>query len=140
MDNYVLDTSALITFIENEEGADTIESILLKAIEKLATVYISVATSIELFYISLQEQGMGVAEERITLLENLPITVLDISYEDMKIIGTLKANYKISFADSCIAAIAKLNSAILVHKDPEYNQLDTEVKQLKLPFKHKQSL
>lgn len=136
-DNYVLDTSALITFIENEEGADTIESILLKAIDKLVTVYISIASSIELFYISIQEQGIEVAEERTALIESLPITVLDISYEDLKIIGSLKANYRISFADSCIAASAKIYSAKLVHKDPEYIQLDKEIKQLKLPFKHK---
>jgi predicted nucleic acid-binding protein len=41
----------------------------------------------------------------------------------------------VSLADACIAGLAKSKEAILVHKDPEFEQLDNEIAQLKLPYK-----
>ena len=51
------------------------------------------------------------------------------------IAGRLKATFKISLADAIIAALAKIQNAILVHKDPEYEQLHMEIKQITLPYK-----
>ncbi len=42
-----------------------------------------------------------------------------------------------SFADSCIAGLAKFMDATLVHKDPEFEQIEDEVKQFKLKYKKK---
>lgn len=47
----------------------------------------------------------------------------------------LKAKYRLSAADAWIAALAKENNAILVHKDPEYEQIQNEVQLLNLPYK-----
>ncbi len=41
----------------------------------------------------------------------------------------------LSFADSCIAGLAKFKQAKLVHKDPEYEQIQNDIEQLKLPYK-----
>jgi PIN domain nuclease of toxin-antitoxin system len=49
MKEYVFDTSALLTYIENEEGIETVESLLMKALNK---IFISTVTMIEMFYIS----------------------------------------------------------------------------------------
>ena len=40
-----------------------------------------------------------------------------------------------SFADCCIAALARSRQSTLVHKDPEYEQVENEIMQLKLPYK-----
>jgi hypothetical protein len=40
-----------------------------------------------------------------------------------------------SFADSCIAGLAKFKNAVLVHKDPEFEQIEEDVKQFKLKYK-----
>jgi len=47
----------------------------------------------------------------------------------------IKAFHKLSVADAWIAALAKERCAILVHKDPEYEQLENYVRTLKLPYK-----
>ncbi len=47
----------------------------------------------------------------------------------------LKARFRISLADALIAAFAKRSSAILVHKDPEYEALADQVRQEALPYK-----
>ncbi len=137
MTQYILDTSALITYIENEEGNDQIESLLLQALEQQIRLLISVVSTIEVFYISLQEQGQEVALERLKLIQTLPLEQVDVDSSFIQIIGELKATKSLSFADCCIAGLAKSVDAILIHKDPEFEQIEDEVQQLKLPYKHK---
>ena len=91
-----------------------------------------------MFYTTVQEQGEDLAQDRLQLLKVLPIVVREISIKEVEAIGLLKARYKISFADSCIAGLAKVESATLVHKDPEFKMV-TDVKQLPLPYKSKNS-
>jgi predicted nucleic acid-binding protein len=55
----------------------------------------------------------------------------------IKIIGKIKAKKAMSFVDCCIAGLAQFKQATLVHKDPEYEQIEDEIKQLKLPYKAK---
>ena len=52
-----------------------------------------------------------------------------------KIIGEIKASKSMSFADCCIAGLAQIHKAIIVHKDPEFEQLKDEIKQHRLPYK-----
>lgn len=66
-------------------------------------------------------------------LSKMKITPLN--KESIKFAGEFKATKNISFADSCIAGLSRLKHAILVHKDPEYDQVKNEIKQLKLPYK-----
>ena len=47
----------------------------------------------------------------------------------------LKAEYHISVADAWIAALAKERNATLVHKDPEFEQIKSELQVLELPYK-----
>jgi PIN domain nuclease of toxin-antitoxin system len=53
MSNYVLDTSALLAYIENEEGADEVETLFVNALDSTIEIFISTVTCIEIFYISL---------------------------------------------------------------------------------------
>jgi uncharacterized protein len=137
MKEYVFDTSALLTYIENEEGIETVESLLMKTLNEDGKIFISTVTMIEVFYISIQEQGRNVAEERLSLIETLPLIQESLTPNITKIIGEMKAAKSMSFADCCIAGLSKSKKAILVHKDPEFEQLEDEIKQLKLPYKKK---
>ncbi|MBK9208373.1 MAG: PIN domain-containing protein [Anaerolineales bacterium] len=47
----------------------------------------------------------------------------------------IKSAHSLSLADSVIAAIATQHNAILIHKDPEYEQLQNVVEMEKLPYK-----
>jgi predicted nucleic acid-binding protein len=135
MSNYVLDTSALLAYIENEEGADEVETLFVNALESTIEIFISTVTCIEVFYISLQEQGNVVAANRLKLIENLPLIQEPLNQQLTKIVGEIKASKAMSFADSCIAGLAKFKNAVLVHKDPEFEQIEEDVKQFKLKYK-----
>jgi len=135
MNKYVLDTSALLAYIEKEEGAEQIETLFLQALERKTDLFISVISCIEIFYISWQEQGKEIAIERLKLIEDLPLNQEALDKEIINIIGEIKATKNISFADSCIAGLSKFKQAILVHKDPEYDQIENEIRQFRLPYK-----
>jgi len=135
MNEYVLDTSALVAYIENEEGVGEIENLFSKALDDEIELFISVVSCIEIFYTSWREQGEKVARERLKLIEDLPLIQEPINEDLIHIIGEIKAERQRSFADCCIAGLAKFKRVTLVHKDPEYEQIENEIQQLKLPYK-----
>ena len=49
--------------------------------------------------------------------------------------GKLKARNSISIADAYIAALSQIHSGVLVHKDPEYEKIVSEIKEYRLPYK-----
>lgn len=75
------------------------------------------------------------AKKQIEIMNQLAITRVESSQELGLIAGRLKATRKISFADAWIAATSIFYNAILVHKDPEFECIEDEVKVLKLPYK-----
>ena len=135
MSRYVLDTSALLAYIENEDGVADIERVLMETLDGQHTLYVSVVSCIEVFYISLQEQGQRVATERLQLLKDLPLVQEPLHGDVVALIGEIKASHMMSFADCCIAGLAKQKHAILMHKDPEFEQLEHQISQHKLPYR-----
>ena len=73
---------------------------------------------------------------RIKLMNVLAMIRVESSQELGLIAGKLKANYRLSFADTWIAATAIFYDAILVHKDPGFEQLKGKLEMLKLPYKN----
>jgi predicted nucleic acid-binding protein len=135
--DYVLDTSALLAYIEDEAGADTIEALLTSALDERDRLYVSTISVVELLYISQREQGVQAARERLVFLQDLPFIELPVDKLSVSLVADIKARKPMSLADCCIAALAILHEATLVHKDPEYEQVASEVIQLKLPYKPK---
>ena len=133
--DYVLDSSAFLTLFEDEKGAETVQKLLERAKKEEVAIFVCFATFAEVFYITFREQGQEEARKRVKLMSRLAITRVESSEELGLIAGRLKATHKLSFADAWIAATAILYDSILVHKDPEFEQLEDEVKVLKLPYK-----
>lgn len=106
-----------------------------KALDDEIVLTISIVSCIEVFYISWQEQGEQTAVERLQLINDLTIIQEPVDSQLIRIIGEMKAAKTMSFADCCIAGLAKFKQATLVHKDPEYEQIASEIKQIKLPYK-----
>ena len=132
---YVLDTSALFCLKDNEEGSNKVEELLEKASHKQCEVLISFITLMEYYYICLMRYGDDIARQAYLQVSLLPIKAIE-SNEDLRITAAqLKANYPISVADAWIAATAVNYTAVLVHKDPEYDSLGGALKCLVLPYK-----
>ena len=135
MEIYVLDTSAILTYLEDEDGADFVEHLLIKAENREIFIYIAFITLTEVFYITLYEKNEIEAQRRIDLIKALEIQIIE-SDEIFNIsAGKLKARYRISLADAYIAALCENCRGILVHKDPEYESLSVLIKEYRLPYK-----
>jgi len=133
---FLLDTSALITLIEDEPGAERVKSLLL-----LETVLLPCTALLETYYITLQEQGADIAEERHALLKRLPATILwEIEEPALLAAARLKAAHRISFADAIVAGFASYHRATLVHKDPEFEALEGDIRLEALPYKKKEEI
>ncbi len=113
---YLLDTSAILTLIEDEPGADRVEELL-----RTGEVLLPFIAALETYYITLREANASEADQRLFLLRQLPVRWLD-RVDDAVIVaaGHFKAHHHISFADCLVAAFAAGAGAVLVHKDPEY--------------------
>ena len=130
-DVYLLDTSALLTFMEDEEGADEVDRIL-----RGGQIVLPFIVLLEVYYITLREKGEDMADKRYAFLKSLDGEILwDLKEPLLLTAGRFKGMYRLSLADAIIAAFAKDRGAILVHKDPEYKVLGSEVRQLVLPYK-----
>jgi predicted nucleic acid-binding protein len=130
-DRYLLDTSAILALMEDEDGADRVEEVLRRG-----EVLLPFPVLLETYYISLQERSEPVADERYALLRHLPATeIWSVDEPTLLTAARLKARFRVSFADALIAACAVRSSAVLVHKDPEFEVLADQVPQEPLPYK-----
>jgi predicted nucleic acid-binding protein len=131
LEEYVLDTSAILTLMEDENGADRVAELLHEK-----KIWLPWLVLLEATYITRQEQGEAEATRRYALLKQLPAEIVWTGDE-----GTLlkaaqfKADYPISLADALIAAFADQKAAVLVHKDPEFELLDDLIPLEALPYK-----
>jgi len=117
--SFVIDTSALMAFIEKEEGAERVRDILRKD-----TIIIPWLTILETVYISQRELGEEESITRYALIKKLNAKIIwDADEAILLNAARIKANHSLSLADSVIAAIAHQQKATLIHKDPEYETL-----------------
>jgi predicted nucleic acid-binding protein len=134
---YVLDTSALFSFTEDEPGCEIVEKILKTGKKAGCQIFLSFISLTEIYYITWQERSEDIAKELIILVKSLPLQIVNSNERIALSAGRIKANHRLSLADSIIAATAIEKKAILVHKDPELSGISNYVKTLELPFKEK---
>lgn len=128
---WLLDTSALLSFIGDETGADRIEQAL-----KQPTTLVPWPVLLETHYISLQEEGQAEADRRIALIKQLKVEILwGMDESTLLTASKLKAERRVSLADAIIAAFAIRRGAVLMHKDPEFDALTGLLPMEALPYK-----
>ncbi len=125
--SYVLDSFALIGYLENEPFAQEIEDLLQQAKKGLPRVYLHALHLGEVYYITLREQGKDVADLAYTRIKRFPIKLVEAINEELLLTAAaIKANYPISYADSFAAALAKVKNASLFTGDPEFRALEED--------------
>jgi ribonuclease VapC len=124
---YVLDSYALIGYLENEHFANRIEQLLKQAKKGGASLYLHVLHLGEVYYITLREQGSNLADLAYSRIKAFPLTFIDQIDEKLLLTAAaLKANFPISYADSFAAALAKIKSCALLTGDPELKMFENE--------------
>lgn len=132
-DLVVLDTSAILTLIEDEDGADRVEALIRSGRAVIPWVVL-----LETHYVSLQEHDRGEADRRYALLVESGVRVLwAIDEPTLLTASEIKGGHGLSFADALIAAYARRSGGLLVHKDPEFEPLGQVQALEALPYKRR---
>ncbi|HID95425.1 MAG TPA: PIN domain-containing protein [Candidatus Latescibacteria bacterium] len=131
---YILDTSAIFAFREDEEGCDKVESLLREAQAGEVEVYASFMTYMEAYYRVIQIEGEEAAKSMYAELKSLPIYRVDVNEAILLQAGEIKAKHRLSVAGAWIIATALNIEGTLVHRDPEFGQVEGKVSVLKLPY------
>jgi len=122
-ETFVLDACALIAFLNDESGADIVENLLEKAKHGLNDLVMNKVNLLEIYYGIYRDDGFETASGIMQTIENLPIQIIS-SLSDKVFLeaGRLKAEHRISLADSIAIAEANVRDAQLVTAD--HHELD----------------
>lgn len=125
---YILDSSALIAFIRNEEGADLVEKLLL---DDSSAIYMHAVNLCEVYYDCIRAVGEEKADKLVdAIIAGNVVIREDMDVDFWKYAGKLKSLGRISIADTFAVALAVREDAQLVTSD--HHEFDPLVAQGKL--------
>ena len=123
----MLDSFAVIAYLNNEAAAPFIRDLLKQARRKTAQLWLSIINYGESLYIIERERGLFAAHRTISLIDQLPIAIADANRSSTFIAAHFKARYSIAYADAFSASLAKTKDAQLLTGDPEFKALEAEI-------------
>jgi ribonuclease VapC len=132
---YVLDSFALLAYLQDEPVASRVEKLLENAGKEKCRLFLSLLNLGELFYIIERRGGVAKAQEALALIRQLPITVVPADEQVVLAAAHIKANHTLSYADAFVAAVAMQEDAIILTGDPEFQTVESivEVEWLETP-------
>ena len=125
---YVLDTWAVIAYLEDESSAPQIADLIASAHEEQIPVHMSVVNAEEVWCIIAREVSEEEANSSIKELRDLRIQFVDADWEITREAARFKSQHRMSYADCYAAALAKSKKADLVTGDGEFKPLDGQIK------------
>ncbi len=121
----VLDSFALIGYLENEAFSGRVENLFYQARQNKIRIHLHAIHLGEVYYIIFREQGADLADLSFARIKALPLLYIDVIDENLlRTAARFKAIYPISYADSFAAALAVNQKATLLTGDPEFKMLE----------------
>lgn len=120
---YVLDTFALLAYLQDEAGSARVTELLRLASQQKARLLLTLINFGEAIYITERRRGLGGAMDIIRSVEELPVEQVEVRRELVFAAAHIKASNRLSYADAFAAALAMREKAILVTGDREFEPL-----------------
>lgn len=124
----VLDSYALMAFLEDEPGADFVRNLIFKAVESDTNLLMSVVNLGEIWYSIARTNSPEIADQYVHEIKGMGIEIVDVDWNLTRQAAVFKAGGNISYADCFAAALAKTKKAELVTGDKEFKPLEGEIK------------
>ena len=128
MASQVLDSYALLAYLRDEDGAESVQALLEKASRKDAPLLMTEVNYAEVKYIVLRKDGKEAWREVGKSLSSLPIEFVPATRGLADTAANFKAGHRISLADAFASALAQEKKAELVTGDPEFKAMEKEIK------------
>jgi len=125
----LLDSFALLAYLNRESGFEIIKSALAKAQKSGIFLVMNEINIGESYYILFRKRGKEKADYFLeNILPGLPITALANDFQQVIDAARIKAEYSLSFADCFAVATARRESATIMTGDPEFKKIEHFVK------------
>ena len=125
---YVLDTWAVIAYLEDEPSGEQVEDLIATAHEEQTPIYMSVVNVGEVWYTLAREISEAEANASVKSLRDLRIQFEDATWDITQEVARFKWQHKMSYADAFAAALAKIRKADLITGDTEFKPLVGEIR------------
>ena len=116
----LLDSCAILAFLNDEEGAEGVARWLEEAEETGAPLLVNEINVGEVYYIVAKHRSEDAAEQVLLHLEQLPLELVSNTFDEVLEAARLKARFPLSYADAFALATAVRFGARLVTGDPEF--------------------
>jgi uncharacterized protein len=124
----VLDSYAVIAFLEREEGYDEVAKVFEECVAKDREVFLCAVNWGEVIYHALRNGGERMAQLAEDSMKALPIQIVEANKELTLQAAHLKAAIKMSYADCYTAALAVKKRCEIVTGDKEFKQVEKDIK------------
>jgi ribonuclease VapC len=124
----VLDSWSVLAYLEDEPAGQQVADLIADAHENGTPLMMMVVNAGEVWYITAKETSEDEADLVLGELAHLRIEFVDADWKLTREASRFKTRGKMSFADCFAAALAKEEKADLVTGDPEFKQIENEIK------------
>jgi predicted nucleic acid-binding protein len=120
---YVLDSFALLAYLEGEAGMARVRSVLGGAEARRHAVYLSLINLGEVLYITERERGLVEARRTLGAIDQLPLEIVGVPRATVLAAAHIKARFPISYADAFAAVTAQDHGGVVLTGDREFASL-----------------
>jgi len=131
---YIFDTEAIIAYLYDEPGRDTVEAYLQDIRDGAADGFLAETNAAEVFYLIARAEGVDdgptpaslrTADRDVRALQRWGI---ELKRADWRIAGELKADGHLSLADAhAVALAAETDGTLVVGGDDDFDSLPLDV-------------
>jgi predicted nucleic acid-binding protein len=125
---FVLDSFALLAYLQDEPVAARIEKLLDSAGKDKCRLFLSLINLGEILYIVERRGGVVKAHDTLALIRQLPIEIPSVDEQLVLEAAHIKANHTLSYADAFAVATAIQENATVLTADPEFQSVEALVK------------
>jgi len=124
----VLDSWALLCYLEQEPGFEKLIELFEKATESSKPLLMCVINWGEVYYQVARRFGEETAQEIERLIQSLPIMLVDADKNLTREAARFKATKRMAYSDCFAAALARLKKAELYTGDPDFRTVEKDIK------------
>jgi predicted nucleic acid-binding protein len=124
----ILDSWALMALFHGESAAEEVEKLLSQAVADRHKLLMSVVNWGEIFYSVMRGASLETAEQKAREIAAMPIEIIPADMQQTHQAAIFKATKRMSYADCFAAALAKIRNAEFVTGDPEFKEVEKEIR------------
>jgi predicted nucleic acid-binding protein len=120
---YVLDSFALLAYLQGEAGMPRVRTVLEDAEARRSVAYLSLINLGEVLYITEREQGLEQAQRALGAVEQSPLEIVAVERTTVLAAAHIKARFPVSYADAFAVVTAQDQGAVILTGAPEFESI-----------------